>query len=81
MSGGGGYAYKRERRADHYILLYTIHLKISSTSSTAELKGAFHESCYMYILSNTETRDAVFTHSKYIENKGSVLQEIVVYMY
>jgi hypothetical protein len=62
--GGGGYAYKRERRADQYVLLYTIHFKIPSAPPTAELKGAFHERCYVYILSDMEAHCAIFTRLK-----------------
>jgi hypothetical protein len=81
MSGGGGAMHIGEsgRRSSIYCF-YTIHFKVSSTPSTVELKGAFHESCYL-LLSNTKARDAVFTRPKYIKIKRSVVQEIVVYMY
>jgi hypothetical protein len=34
--GGGGYTYKRKRRADQYILFYTIHFKMPSTPPPAD---------------------------------------------
>ncbi len=60
--GGGGYAYKRKRRADQYILFYTIHFRMPSTPPTADLKGTLHENvtCIFYQISSCTAQYLVF---------------------
>jgi hypothetical protein len=50
--GGGGLCIQeRERKAIHYIPFYTIPFKVPSAAPGIRLKGAFHERCYVHILS------------------------------
>ena len=50
------------------ILRYTF--KILSAAPGIKLKGASHESCYVYILSDIEVRGAVLTRPNEYKIKG-----------
>jgi hypothetical protein len=79
--GGGGYTYKRKRRAGRYILFYTIHFNMPSTPSTADLKGALHENvtCPFYQISRC-TAEYLVVRSMTIWSK-ECSTGFMIYMY